>query len=299
MDQTTVSLVLGAGGARGYAHIGVINCLEERGFAIRSIAGASMGALVGGIYAAGKLETYTHWVKALQRRDVLQLLDLSFEGGGLFKGERIMQTLGALIGTYDIEDLPISFTAVATDLEAEREVWFSQGPLFDALRASIAIPTLFTPVQRNGRRLVDGGVINPLPIAPTLRDVTDLTLVVNLSGREEPGLAPPPAKNAPAGKNSYGQKIRAFIEELLVKNNITRGPSQAGVFDIVSQSLDTMQNSIARLKLASYSPDVVVEIPKNACRFYEFERAGDMIALGHQRAAAALEGWRARPRRHY
>ncbi|MCO6411442.1 MAG: patatin-like phospholipase family protein, partial [Thiogranum sp.] len=201
MKKRTVSLVLGSGGARGYAHIGVIGWLQDHGFDIRSIAGSSMGALIGGIYAAGKLDAYANWVRALERRDVLQLLDLSFGRSGLFKGERVIRALRDLIGDYDIEDLPVSFTAVATDLDAEKEVWLSKGPLFDALRASIAIPTLFTPFECNGRRLVDGGLVNPLPIAPTLRDMTDLTIAVNLSGQAEADVEPPAGNDSPAGEN--------------------------------------------------------------------------------------------------
>ncbi|HJX16111.1 MAG TPA: patatin-like phospholipase family protein, partial [Candidatus Deferrimicrobiaceae bacterium] len=171
-DQT-VSLVLGSGGARGLAHIGVIDCLTENGYEIRSIAGSSMGAMIGGIYAAGKLDVFTRWVLALQRLDVIRLLDLSFGSTGLFKGERVIDVLKELIGDRNIEDLPVPFTAVAMDIQNGKEVWLSRGPLFDAIRASIAIPTIFTPHTIEGRQLVDGGLVNPIPIAPTLRDRTD------------------------------------------------------------------------------------------------------------------------------
>ena len=288
MEKRTVSLALGAGGARGYAHIGVISWLNDYGFDIRSIAGSSMGALIGGIYAAGQLDSYTAWVRALESRDVLQLLDLSFGSSGLFKGERVIQTLRDLIGEHNIEDLPLSFTAVATDLDAEKEVWLSKGPLFDAIRASIAIPTLFTPFHYRGRRLVDGGLVNPLPIAPTLRDMTDLTIAVNLSGRDEPDLEQPAEQYVTGRDNRYTRVIHNFIEDLLGKKPVEKEMDELGMFDVISQSLDTMQNGIARLKLASYSPDIIINIPKNACYFHEFHRAGDMIELGRQRAKEAL-----------
>src|SRR6266446_5429568 len=150
-DSTTVSLVLGSGGARGLAHIGVIQWLTENGYEIRSIAGSSMGALVGGIFAAGKLEAYADWVLALERIQVLRLLDPAFGRPGLFKGERIVGVLRELIGDLAIEDLPVSFTAVATDLESGEEVWLREGKLFDAIRASIAIPLIFTPFEYRGR----------------------------------------------------------------------------------------------------------------------------------------------------
>ncbi len=177
-----VSLVLGSGGARGLAHIGVIQCLEEQGYHIESIAGASMGALVGGIHAAGELAAYRDWVCALSRTDVLRFLDFAFSAGGLFKGDRIMDTLRDMVGEHAIEDLPIAYTAVATDIDRQREVWISRGPLFDAIRASIAVPTVFTPHRYLGLTLVDGGLLDPVPIAPTFRDRTDLTIAVNLNG---------------------------------------------------------------------------------------------------------------------
>lgn len=290
MGNRTVSLVLGAGGARGYAHIGIINWLNAHGYDIRSIAGSSMGALIGGIYAAGKLDTYTEWVSALEQHDVFQLLDLSFGSSGLFKGERIIQTLRDLIGDYNIEDLPLSFTAVATDLDAEKEVWLSEGSLFDAVRASIAIPSLFTPFQYKGRLLVDGGLLNPVPIAPTLRDMTDLTIAVNLSGREDAAFEQHGEHDNISSVNGHARFIRDFIEDLLGKKPAEKEMEEMGMFDVISRSLDAMQNSIARLKLASYSPDIIIDIPKNACRFYEFHRSEQIIDLGWQRAGQALTG---------
>ena len=181
----TVSLVLGSGGARGYAHIGAIEELCVQGFDIRAISGCSMGALVGGIYAAGKLDDYRDWSRTLQRLDVLRLLDWTFSGGGFIKGDRVIEQIKSLIGEVRIEDLPISYTAVAVDLYAQREVWFSRGPLFEAIRASISIPTVFRPHRYEGRTLVDGGLLNPVPITPTLRDLTDCTLAIDVNGPDE------------------------------------------------------------------------------------------------------------------
>lgn len=255
-----VALVLGSGGARGLAHIGVIEELQRHGLEIAYISGCSMGALVGGIYAAGKLDVYTRWVRGLERKDVFGLLDLSFGLQGLFKGERIISTLKEMIGDCDIGDLDIGFTAVATDLYEQREVWFNSGPLFDAIRASMAIPTVFTPWVVEGRVLVDGGLLNPLPIAPALNHQTDMIIAVNVSARRE-------------------KPREADAEE---------AADPPGIFDVVSMSLDTMQAAIGRLKLAAYTPDLVVDIPRDACAFYEFYRAGDMIQLGRQRARTVL-----------
>lgn len=288
-QRKTLSLVLGSGGARGMAHIGVIQVLEERGFEIQSISGSSIGALVGGIYAAGELETYTQWACALERFDVLRLLDFSFSGTALFKGERIIHTLKDLIGSRNIEDLPISYTAVATDLEESKEVWISRGPLFDAIRASIAFPTVFSSFPYNGKKLVDGGLLNPVPIAPTLRDVTDMTIAVSLSGKTRKALEQPPLPAPPRSeRNKYHQMVVEFIDGLQKKHNNVH-EDEAGLFDVISKSIDAMQSTIASFKLAAYSPDIVIEIPKDVCTIYEFERAKELIEIGRREAGRVLD----------
>ena len=311
---TAISLVLGSGGARGYAHIGVIEELEAHGFAIRSIAGSSMGALIGGIYAAGKLETYAEWVRPLQRLDVLRLLDWTLSGGGFIKGDRIIGVLKDLIGETNIEDLPIPYTAVAVDLDVQREVWFSQGPLFDAIRASIAIPTIFRPYRYQGRLLVDGGLLNPLPVSPTLRDLTDSTIAVDVNAPAEPlssgasgsaddrgaaGQASPEMapgdKPAPVDvhRAGYRQRIAEFIESMMEKRDKHVVESEPGAFELFARSLDTVQETITRLKLAAQPPDLLVTIPRNACAFYEFHRAEELIELGRVRTREALARWHA------
>lgn len=282
--EKTVSLVLGGGGARGYAHIGVIQWLTENGYVIRNIAGTSMGALVGGIYAAGKLSTYAEWALALERLEVLRLLDLAFDGAGLFKGERVIGVLRKLVGDVRIEELGMSFTAVAMDLDSGKEVWLRDGPLFDAIRASIAIPLLLTPAEYRGRTLVDGGLVNPVPIAPTLNDTTDMTVAVNLGGPAEQGLAPPPSEKLPT-PNDYAGKIRSFVENLMPRATPTSAPR---MLDVGLRSMEAMENTIARLKLAAYSPDVTISIPRNACRIHEFWRAEELIRLGRERTARAF-----------
>src|SRR5437867_1207863 len=244
-----------------------------------------MGALVGGIYAPGIHGLYEEWVLALGRLRVVRLFDLACGRAGLFKGDRIMGALRGLIGEFAIEDLPVSFTAVATDLESGEEVWLRDGKLFDAIRASIATPLIFTPFQYGSRKLLDGALVNPVPIAPTLNDTTDLTVAVNLSGPNELRPSPLPSASIPDG-NAYRKRIGAFIETL----HLSRVPAAPalGIFDIAFASMEAMQNTIARLKLAAYSPDVTVEIPRNACGFHEFWRAKELIALGRERTAQAF-----------
>ena len=281
----TVSLVLGSGGARGLAHIGVIQWLTENGYVIRSIAGSSMGALVGGIYATNKLEVYAEWVLALERMHVLRLLDPTLGSPGLFKGERIINALRQLIGDCNIEDLPIAFTAIATDLDSGDEVWLRQGNLFDAIRASMATPLVFTPFMHGERLLIDGAVVNPVPVAPTLEDTTDLTIVVDLSG---PAAEHPLAANSGSliKDNSYGSRIRNFLATVRPIRK-PKGPSR-GMMNVARVSMQAMQDTIAKLRMSNYSPDIVIDIPRNACGFFEFWKAEELIRLGRVRAAHAF-----------
>jgi len=283
----TVSLVLGSGGARGHAHIGVIKAIEERGLDIRSISGTSMGSVIGGIYAAGELDTYIEWAQRLEKRDVVKLLDLSFSTVSLFKGERIFEVLKDLIGDREIEDLDRGFTAVAAAIEEQREVWLNKGPLFQAIRASTAVPGVFSPVRVAGRLLVDGGIVNPIPIAPTLSDATDLTIAVNLDSIAETYT---PESNAPVRDDEeaegYRERIQQFLGDLIGNDDDAGAAPDAT--DLLIRSVDVMQGAIARLKLAAYTPDVVIEIPRDACSFFEFDRASELAELGYKQASKVL-----------
>ena len=297
MSGKRVSLVLGSGGARGLAHIGVIEVLEENGFEVASICGCSMGALVGGIHAMGKLDVFKDWVCALDQGDVLRLLDFSFSSAGLIKGDRVIEALRSLVGDRCIEDLQIDFTAVATDLDARREVWIDEGSLFDAIRASIAVPTVFAPVRRGGRTLVDGGLLNPVPIAPTLRDDTDFTVAVDLAGHRDPeldGREEEPAETASdrGELDEYRQAIGDFVDRLTrrVTDGFTSGDKgKMSMLDVVNRSFDTMQVTLSRIRLAEYQPDVLIAIPRNICQTFEYYRAAEVIAEGRRQAERTLE----------
>ncbi|MFT6987295.1 MAG: NTE family protein [Psychromonas sp.] len=287
--KTTVSLVLGSGGARGLAHIGVINWLVENNYQIKSISGSSIGALIGGIYASGNLDKYEKWVCAINRMDIISLLDIAWKSNGFVRGDKIINTLVELLGDQLIEDLPLSFTAVASDIKNEKEVWINSGSLFDAIRASISMPLFFTPVIRNGVTLIDGSVLNPMPIAPTFSDQTDMIIAVNLGGRiqKEISVQKSPKKDPPeAGDISIHNKILAFIDSF--RNSHPIPSTDLGAFEIVNQALDAMQSTIARQKLASYPADYTIEIARNACGVLEFDRAQEMIDLGYQQAAFYL-----------
>ena len=281
-SKKTVSLTLGSGGARGLAHIGVIKWLEENNYAIQSISGCSMGALIGGIYAAGKLDIYSDWVRAITKTDMLKLLDISFGKSGMVKGEKIINTLKDLVGDQLIEDLPITFTAVASDIVNEKEIWLNKGPLFDAIRASISLPFFFTPAKYNDIELLDGGILNPVPIAPTFSDNTDLKIAVNLGGPVDKTIVASTQKEKQEPvEPTILEKISQFIDTI---DGADSGSDNGtlGMLDIADQSFDAMQGAIARQKLAAYPPDVLIELPRNLCGTLEFDRADEMIATGYQ-----------------
>ncbi len=203
-----VALVLGSGGARGYAHLGAVAELRERGHQVVAVSGTSMGAVVGGLVAAGRDAEFTAWAATLTQRRVVRLADPTWSGGGAATAERLMTALDDLVGDVAIEDLPIPFTAVATDLAARREVWFQRGPLIPAIRASIAIPGLFTPAVVDGRVLVDGGLLNPLPLEPTAAAAADFTLAVSLQGPREPHEPSSPARGFSVRRAEWAADLR-------------------------------------------------------------------------------------------
>ncbi|MCJ8296175.1 MAG: patatin-like phospholipase family protein [Colwellia sp.] len=283
--KNSISLVLGSGGARGLAHIGVIHWLEEHGFDIVSISGCSMGALIGGIYAAGKLDVFEQWVRDINKIDILTLLDLSWQKNGLVKGDKIIATLTELVGDIAIEDLPIKYTAVAADIANEKEVWLSSGSLFDAIRASISLPLFFTPFHYNGVDLIDGGVLNPVPIAPTFGDNTDFSIAVNLGGCVKT------LKSANSKQSAIETQPVSKVSRFLARFKrqvVHHSANEWGAYDIANQAFDAMQSTIARQKLAAYPADYFVEIARNACGTLEFHRADEMIKLGYDTAKESL-----------
>ncbi len=319
-----VALVLGSGGARGYAHIGVIEELEARGYQIACIAGSSMGAVIGGIYAAGKLPVYRRWVETLDYLDVLRLLDVSFSLGAI-RGERVFGRIRDFLGEVNIEDLPIPYTAVATDLTNQQEVWFQEGCLHQAMRASAAIPSLFTPVVQDSRVLVDGGLLNPIPIVPVVSSRCDLIVAVNVNATNQLQYELPVIERPQAMKNRLDQMIGSLgalgarlsfrrqgeveLPALLSPHESSLGETHHhgvattkarhihgveneapdSLLEMINQSFDVMQNSLAQYKIAGYPPDILINVPKRVCRFFEFYKAPELIALGRQIASDSLE----------
>lgn len=307
-------MALGSGGARGYAHIGVIQVLEERGYSIVGVAGSSMGALIGGLYAAGKLDEFTEWAISLKARDVVRLLDVSMSAPGAIHAEKVLGRVREILGETCIEDMRIPFTAVATDLAAGRSVWFQHGPVDAAIRASIAIPGVITPLVLNGRVLVDGGILDPLPVAPTLSIRADLTIGVSLGAEARESRTPARVGTEPRPVDEWVGRFKRgtaqFLDRETVKSVVSRfgghstgigldevsldeaGPDVApkiGRLEIMGRSLEVVQSALARYQLAVYPPDVLIQVPRKSARSLDFARATEMIAIGRALTESALD----------
>lgn len=296
MKNREVSLVLASGGARGLAHIGVIDELLKREFTINSISGSSMGAIVAGMYAAGTLEDYKKWILKLKKFDVLSLMDFTLGNNGIIKGEKIFNEMKkeGFIPEVDIENLEIPIAIVASDIVNNKEIVFRKGNLYNALRASISIPNVFTPVKRDNGLLVDGGVLNPLPLNLVKRSSNDILMAVDINA-----LIPysPDSKKDNAGNND-GNDDKSTFEQLkarwfeLFEGDERRKLSKAsnlGYMDMFSRTYQVMQNRISQFSLEKDPPDVHIEISKDACGTFEFYRAKEMIELGRESCAKALD----------
>lgn len=274
-----VRLVLGSGGARGMAHIGVIEELEKEGFTISEVVGCSMGAVVGGIYCAGYLAEYKHWLIKLSRLDVFRLLDFTLSAQGFVKGERVFKAIEEFIGDHKIENFKIPFTAVAADITYEKEVHYRSGSLFKALRAAIAIPTVFTPVKEGKSQLVDGGVLNPLPMNLVRKEPGDWIVAVNLNAN-----IPTVSTNLTADKepSAYLKMFTAIQSSFPKFDSKTENIENLGLFDLLNKSYDLTQDRLTELMIDIHKPDLVVNVSRDACGVFEFYRANEIIEAGRK-----------------
>ncbi len=279
MKSKEVALVLSSGGARGLAHIGAIEALLEHGFVIKSIAGTSMGALVGGVYACGNLPAFRDFFTRLGKMDVIRLMDLAINKQGIIRGERVFTEMKQFVAEINIEDLPIPFTAIATDITNHREVIFRHGSLLDAIRASSAVPNVLHPIIREQSLLVDGGIVNPLPLNRVHLSPGDLLVAVNVNAPRDSVIP----NHKSIEKGSYN-KLRILVNEKW--NNLTAGKQKrnikTGFFDIMSSSLQMMQHRLTEHALSIQKPDILVNIPVNTADMFEFYKAVDLIRLGYE-----------------
>ena len=315
-----IALVLGSGGARGYAHIGIIDELKARGHQIVAISGTSMGALVGGLEASGCLEEFREWATSLTQLDVWRRMDITFTGAGLVKAEKVIGEIGSMMGGVRIEDLPIPYTAVAADITSQREVWFQRGPLTSAIRASIAIPSVITPVMMGGHILVDGGLCNPVPVEPTLSVPSDVTVSVSLAGRPFVVSADAMASTVDGsdvseleegstifrrlpfvgrGKGVVNTEMNDDVvaahdsEDGSTETNADRirpaGRKEVSRMELINESIDTMQGMIERYRAAASPAQIQITVPYASASTLDFHRATELIALGRELAVEAFD----------
>lgn len=257
MKRRRVALVLAGGGARGVAHIGAIEELERQGFEIAAVAGTSMGALVGGVYASGHLDAFKEWMCTLDKYKVFGLVDFTLSSEGLVKGDRVMKTMQELVPDVQIEQMPVPFAAVAADLLTGREVVLDRGGLYDAIRASISVPSVFRPVHRDGMVLIDGGTVNPLPLNRVRREEGDLLVAVDVSAP----FAADPAVRVNASLNYY---------------------------KVLIASSQIMQQHITQLMCRLHRPDVLIQMPADSYGMFEFYRSAELVEAGRTATRAAL-----------
>jgi NTE family protein len=318
-----VALALGSGGARGYAHIGVIEALTARGYDIVGITGSSMGAMIGGLHAAGHLDEFADWAKSLTQRTILRLLDPSISAAGVLRAEKILDTMRDILGPVTIEQLPIFDDAVATDLLAGKSVWFQRGPLDEAIRASIAIPGVIAPHEVDGRLLADGGILDPLPMAPLAAVNADLTIAVSVSGSEAIDKRSPEPGATVEWLNRMVRSTSALLDTTAVRSLLDRPTARAvlsrfgadtwsedsdeempesegelveapgvpklGSFEVVYRAFDIAQSALTRHTLSAYPPDLLIEVPRSTSRSLDFHRAEEVIAVGRALADQALD----------
>jgi NTE family protein len=277
-----VALVLSSGGARGLAHIGAIEELEANGYKISSIAGCSMGALVGGVYAAGKLEEFREWMKTIDRKKMLELTDFSFSLNHIVKGKRIIEAIMEFVPDMAIEDLPIPYCAVATDLKAGKEVVFNKGSLFEAIRASISLPSFYEPVQRDGMILIDGGVINPIPLNRVKRKAGDILVGIDVSGHDYKSQWEERQRLTEMQKKDTSLKTK--ILDMLIPDNI--GFNYYTVLSRTS-SLMIRQNSILMAELTK--PEMLIDIQMSRYGSFDYDKSEKIVAIGRQKTLQAIK----------
>jgi len=288
--STTVTLVLSSGGARGYAHIGVIEALEKHGFSIASVTGCSMGSVVGGMYASGELATFKNWACGLDRTDVFKLYDFVFSAQGILRGERVFHEIEQLVPDRNIEDLPIPFRAVATDINAQKELIFDRGSLYKALRASSAIPAVVKPAEYDDLELVDGGVLNPLPISLAPRIPGDIVVAVDVNANIpfiNSKITIKEKEEDHSISNHWSELVKKwFQKDTTIAGNNHKKP---GFFDLMAKSVDMMQDRITEYTLREHKPDILVRVSRSACSTFDYHKAEKLVRAGHEAFEKSLD----------
>jgi len=293
-ERPTIGLALGGGAARGFAHIGVVRTLEKHGISPDVIVGTSIGAVVGGCYAAGKLDQLEEWCVGLNMRRILGYLDVSFSGTGLIGGSRLARKLEHALGLTIIEDLPIRFAAIATEVKTGHEIWLTRGLLFEAMRASYALPGIFPPVHVGGRWLVDGALVNPVPVAAARALDARLVIAVNLNadqfnrGGTIADLGVDIGEIAPTEETEKRLNGKHSAERLL-KRQVMGRRGRPGIPGIMIDAFNVMQDRITRSRLAGDPPDVTINPRLGQLGWSDFHRGPEAIAAGVEATERAID----------
>lgn len=302
--EPRIGLALSSGSARGWAHLGVLHALAERGIRPAVVAGASVGALVAAAYASGQADKLESWVRTLTRVDVWRLLDTTFRGGGVMRGNRLMHAIGEQIEDRPIEDLTVAFGAVAADLNTGEEIWLRTGSMLAAVRASSGMPGLFTPMWYQHRWMIDGGVVNPVPVSLCRALGADYVIAVDLNvpvTKRWEGYVPFPsadaAPDAPLERvaDKQGEAHWAFMDKWnellggLVESLRPSGPTEPGLFEVMAGSIHIMQDQIGRSRMAGDPPNLTISPDLGHFQMMDFHRAAEAIDVGYQAALPALD----------
>ena len=293
MRSKEVALVLSSGGARGIAHIGVIQSLLEEGYTIKSISGSSMGGVIGGFYAAGYLDNFTEWICSLSKMDVFRLMDFTLSSQGFIKGYKVFDEMKKFIEDVNIEDMDIPFSAIAADISTREEVVFNSGSLLTALRATVAIPSILTPYEVDGVQLVDGGVVNPIPIQHVSRTGNEILVSVDVN-------AMIPYEKAPDSPERKKEKKKEQDDFTKLANQLKKKweeifpekppqPKKLGLLDLMSESLSLMQSQLSQMTIEKYNPDIQVAISNDACATFDFHKSREMIKEGKRAFSLSYE----------
>lgn len=289
-----ISLVLSGGAARGIAHIGVIEELEKQGFEIKSIAGNSMGAFIAAMYAMDKLQEYKEWVLTLDKVNVFKLIDFTFSSQGLIKGDRVFNKMKTFFPDRNIEDLKIPYVAVAADITNMKEVVFTEGSIYDAVRASVAIPTVFTPAKKSNTILVDGGVVNPIPLNRVKRIDGDILIASYVNANipyDKPEIDKKNEENDERKNSVYKQKIIEFknkLNEILPKNN----KEHLNYFTLINKSTGLLTHHLALMNIEKYKPDMLINISRHSCGTFDFFKAEELIETGRLAAKKSINDYK-------
>lgn len=281
-------MVLSGGGARGLAHIGVIEELEKRGFEIVSITGTSMGAVVGAVYAMGKMKEFKEWLYSLDKMKVFRLMDFTLSKQGLLKGDKVLNRMKEFVEDRNIEDLRIPFAAVSVDLLNKREVVFREGRVYDAIRATIAIPGVLTPVKTKDGLLVDGGVMDNIPVKHVKKIGDELLVAVDVNGESSSKRVPETMEEKEDHQYFLQRQLNGLYEYLGIKSQ-PKSEEKLGYVDLINKTITLMTHNMAKLSLEKYAPDILIEVSGEACGTFDFYKAEEMVKRGSKVAAKVLK----------